>query len=274
MSNVRKYPIIVTGFAAAVAVVALGLFAARPAQASEGWGFGMSFNPTIVPSCTSYNLVPIRVDVPQGKYAGYITGRLSNARANTVRKPAFGVDTVYNVGSPTIGYLIFNPPEGTIDGDILHVSLTLSSTPALVPVVGSFEFSYNCSTGEIMHTAGPTGETINNGYGDKWVVVAAGKDAQGNPEVEAWCIDPQSYYSTVGLTLSKATLAGLPTHPAANRMIDSNNSCLVPVSGYILTNGEYQVTIGPDPNGVISQTIFTGLTPTNVHYYQYNVNQQ
>jgi hypothetical protein len=274
MKTLRQHPIILFGIAAIVVAGVAGLFWARPAQASQGWGFGMSTSPAVVPSCTSYNLIPVRVDVPPGKYAGYVTGRLSNVRAGTVRKPAFGVDTVYNAGTPTIGYLIFNPPEGTQDGDVFHVTLTLSSTPALTPIVGSFEFSYNCSTGEITYTPAPLASTeINNGYGDNLVILAPNKDGFGNPDMEVWCLNPQGYETTAAITLSKATLAGLPAFPATNALIDQNNSCLVHVAAYVLTTGEYQVTIGPDPAGVINQIIFTGLTPTNIHYLKYNVNQ-
>lgn len=273
MKLLRKYPLVVTGFAAAVIAGALGLVAVSPAQASGGWGFGMAYSPSVVASCTSYNIIPVKVDVPEGAYAGYVTGRLSNASAGTVRKPAFGIETVYNVGSPTLGYLIFNPPAGTVDGDILHISLTLSSSPTLTPTVASFEFSYRCSTGEVVHTTSYSGTPINTGYGDTYVILAQGKDAQGSPDVEVWCLDPQGYASTVAMTLSKQTLAGLPAHPTANTLIDKTNSCLVPVSAYVLSTGEYQVTIGPDAYAVVDEIVFAGLTPTNVHFFKYNANQ-
>jgi len=273
MNHSRALRFGVIGAVAALGVTALGLATARPVQASGGWGFGMTYNPPVVGSCTSYNLIPMKVDAPQGAYAGYVTGRLYNDRAGTVRKPAFGPDTVYNVGTPTVGYLIFNPPEGTLDGDTLRVSLTLSSSPALTPVVGSFEFSYNCSTGEIVHTVSYTGDPINMGYGDSLVVLANGMDAQGSPDVEVWCLDPQGWASAIGIMIDKASLAALPAFPAANTTIDKNNSCLVPVGAYVLTTGEYQVTIGPDADGVVNQIIFTGLPPTNVHFLKYNANQ-
>jgi hypothetical protein len=183
------------------------------------------------------------------------------------------MDTVYNAGSPSLGYVIFNPPEGTVDGDVLHVSLTLYDSPAMANRVGSFEFSYRCSNGEVVHTADYSGDPLNIGYGDNLVVVARGKDSEGSPDVEVWCLDPSGYASTIGLKLSKEVLTGLPQVPASNTQIDKNNSCLVPVAAYVLTTGEYQVTIGPDGYGVINQVIFTGLLPTYVYFKRYNVNQ-
>ena len=274
MNNLRKHSLIVTDLLAVAVAGALGLIAARPALASGGWGFGMAYSPSVVASCTSYNIVPVKVDIPEGASTGYITGRLTNTRTGAVRKPALGVETVYNTGSPTLGYLVFNPPEGTLNGDVLHVSLTLSASPALTPTVGGIEFSYRCSTSEVVHTAGYSGGPINTGYGDSLVVLAQGKDSLGGPDVEVWCLDPQGYARTVAMTLSKGTLADLPAYPTANTLIDKNNSCSVPVSAYILTTGEYQVTIGPDPHGVVNQTVFTGLPPSNVHSIQLNVNQQ
>ncbi len=273
MNTLRKYRLMITGFVTVVVAGVLGLVIASPAQAAGGWGFGMPYTPSVVASCTSYNVIPVKVDVPQGSYAGYVTGRLTNTRTGTVRKPVFGVATVYNAGSPTIGYLIFNPPEGTVDGDVLHVSLTLSSSPALTPVVGSFQFSYRCSTGEVVYTTGPVGTPINSGYGDSLVLVTSGKDSSGSPEVQAWCLDPQGYASTVGLTLSKSTLAGLPAHPSTNTLIEHNNTCSVQVTAYLLTSGEYEITIGPDYAGVVNKVTFTGLTPTGVHFLKYNLNQ-
>lgn len=273
MNKKRVLPWIIAGLAAA-SVTALGLLIASPAQAAGGWGFGMAYSPSVVASCTSYNIIPARVDVPSGAYAGYITGRLTNTRAGSVRKPALGVETVYNAGSPTQGYLIFNPPEGTVDGDVLHISLTLYSDPALTRSVGSFDFSYRCSTGEVVHTVGYSGDPINIGYGDNLVVLARGTDAQGSPDVEVWCLDPQGYASTIGMILSKASLSVLPVNPSANTLIDQNNSCLVPISAYLLTTGEYQVTIGPDTAGVVNRVVFTGLSASGVHAVKANLNQQ
>lgn len=272
MNKKRVLPWIIAGIVS-VSVAALGLLIASPAQASDGWGFGIAYSPSVVASCTSYNIIPARVDVPSGAYAGYITGRLSNTRAGSVRKPALGVETVYNAGSPTQGYLIFNPPEGTVEGDVLHVTLTLYSDPALTSQVGSFDFSYRCSTGEVVHTAGYPGDPINIGYGDNLVVLARGADAQGSPDVKVWCLDPQGYASTIGMTLSKASLSGLSVNPSSNTLIDQNNSCLVSVSAYLLTTGEYQVTIGPDTAGVVNQIIFSGLPPTGIHALKTNLNQ-
>jgi hypothetical protein len=252
-------------------VVALGLLAATPALASGGWGFGMGYGPAVVASCSGYNLVAAKVDVPAGSYAGYVTGRLTNPRTNTSRRPTFGVDKVTAAGTPTLTYIIFNPPLGTLDGDVLHVALTLSSSPSMTPVAGSFEFSYRCATGEVIRP--PAVDAINMYYGDTWVALANVQDDQGKPALQIWCLDPlsQPYYK--GLTLTQALFAKVPAHPSVNTLIDKNNTCSVPVAAYVLTTGEYQVTIGPDPYGVINEVVFTGLPPTNVYFVRFNVDQ-
>jgi hypothetical protein len=260
---------------AVVSVAVLGLFSATPASASGGWGFGMSYGPSVVGSCSSYNLVGAVVDIPPKKYAGYVTGRLSNPRTGTSKGPAFGIDTVTAAGTPTLTYIIFYPPTGTVEGDILHVVLTLSAIPA-GPAVGSFAYDYRCSTGEVIRRADADvlkDSVFNPSYGDDYVLADVGKDAYGRPDVELWCLDPSQTPWFKGMTVTKSDLAQMPALPAANALFDKNNSCLVPIAFYVLISGEYQITIGPDPYGVINEIIFTGLPPTNIHFFRYNVNQ-
>jgi hypothetical protein len=275
MKDRRKVLSVVIMSVIAALVAALGMFVATPAQASGGWGFGMGFGPSVVASCSSYNLVAARVDIPAHSYAGYVTGRLSNPRTNTSKGPAFGIDTVTAAGSPTLTYIIFNPPTGTVDGDILHVALALSALPGGTPV-GSFEFSYRCATGEVIRLSDAdvlVSTAINQGYGNDYVLANVGTDALGKPDLQLWCVGLQGAPAYTGMTITRAVVAGLPASLSANTLVDHNNSCSVPVAFYVLTSGEYQVTIGPDPYGVVNEMIFTGLPPTGVHFLRYNVNQ-
>ncbi len=257
---------------AAAAAIGLALVSTAPAAASGGWGFGMSVSPGVLASCTDYNLIPARVDMPDKAYAGYITGLLTNTRTGTARWPIWSPQQLYNVGSVTTGILVFNPPRGTQSGDILHVLMKLSYSPTMYPVVGSFEFDYRCDTGEIIHPA-QISAPINASYGDKNVSLANDVDAQGNPDVQIWCNDPQGATLFKNFAITKALLANYPAKPSANTLIEKNNSCLVTVSAWVLTSGEVMVSIGPNAEGVVDQVFFTGLPPSNVHFFKYNVNQ-
>ncbi len=270
MKHLGKFPSIV-GAALATGVAALALIAATPAQAANSWGFGMAYGPSVMASCNSYNLVPVRVDIPAYAGVGYITGLLTNPRSGFSRRPAFGTDVVSSTGSPQLRYIVFSPPSGTVDGDILHVKLSVSAHPG-GSAVGSFEFSYNCTTGEVIFP--PSVDAINVTYGDQNVALANGTDANGNPDVEIWCKTPQGDMSFMNLAITQEMLASVPETPSVNKLILENNTCLLHVAIYKLTSGEIQVTLGPDVEGQINEVVFTGLPPTNIHFKKYNVNQQ
>jgi hypothetical protein len=254
---------------AVITALAVSLITSTAALASGGWGFGMDYGPSVLASCTTYNFVASRVDIPAGYHVGYVNGVLRNPRTHTSKLPVFGGNSVPTTGSVTLNYIVFQPPLGTIEGDVLHVELTLTAPGG--GTVGSFGFSYNCSTGEVVAPAPVS--ALNIGYGDDLVAVASGVDSAGNPDIEVWCLDPSGRAMYLNMTLTKFSVAGLPTAPPENTLIDKNNSCRVTVAAYVLTSGEFQVIIGPDQDGVINNMIFTGLTPTDLHFQKYNVDQ-
>jgi hypothetical protein len=268
---IRGKRLTVTGATALAvsAVLAASFITASPALASGGWGFGMDYGPSVVASCDNYNFVAARVDIPPKYEVGYVNGTLRNPRTQTSKRPLFGGNQVPATGAPTLAYVIFAAPAGTVDGDVLQVDLTLSAPGG--GVVGRFGFSYRCATGEVIPP--PSIEALNGGYGETLVAVARGVDSQGNAAVDVWCADPDGRPSYINLKLTGTALSSIPAMPDVNTLIDKNNSCRVPVAAYVLTSGEYQIMIGPDHTGVMYVMIFSGLDLSNIHFERYNIDQ-
>jgi hypothetical protein len=73
------------------------------------------------------------------------------------------------------------------------------------------------------------------------------------------------------LSITQDDIAPYVDHPpAANTEIKSSASGKVAL--YVLDTGEFQLNIGPDADGNVHVVIFSGLPPTNIYGYSFNVN--
>lgn len=109
---------------------------------------------------------------------------------------------------------------------------------------------------------------LNPGFGDLTAVIYPW-DGAGNPAIHIYGVNENSQ-GYILLALSEADLADLPKNPPENLLIAQIDN--PPVAVYLLTTGEYQINIGPDAGGEVSEIIFTGLPPVNLQQHSYNIN--
>lgn len=77
--------------------------------------------------------------------------------------------------------------------------------------------------------------------------------------IDIWLVEGDSGRRYVRVT--SAQLAKLPEFPEHNMLIRERG----PVALYKLTSGEYQVNVGPDAEGKVYTTTFTGCPAENVY---------
>jgi hypothetical protein len=111
---------------------------------------------------------------------------------------------------------------------------------------------------------------INPGKGDLEVVLYPGSDDDGNPSIEFYCVNNST--GTYVDEVTVADLQGTPTNPAQNTEVKRITVCSVLAVFYVLTSGEYQVNIGPFPDGKVYEIVFTGMVAGNIKYSEFNVN--
>jgi hypothetical protein len=117
---------------------------------------------------------------------------------------------------------------------------------------------------------GPVSDSINAGLGDLEAQVFEVEDANGDPALNIYEINDESE-GEFALSITLDDLAPYVDHPpAANTEIKSSASGKVTL--YVLDTGEFQLNIGPDADGNVHVVIFSGLPPTNIYGYSFNVN--
>lgn len=80
--------------------------------------------------------------------------------------------------------------------------------------------------------------------------------------IDVWQLDEQGVGRPT-LTISTETLLALPDFPTQNILIARDGLTSV----YKLTTGEYQVNVGPLPDGKVHVIIFDGIPPTHTYGY-------
>jgi hypothetical protein len=113
-------------------------------------------------------------------------------------------------------------------------------------------------------------ESVNPDLGDLIAQVFEVEDANGDPALHIYEINDESE-GEFALAITLDDIAPyIDNPPAANTEIKSSASGKVTL--YVLTTGELQINIGPDADGNVHVVIFSGLPPTNVYGYSFNVN--
>ena len=104
---------------------------------------------------------------------------------------------------------------------------------------------------------------VNGGHGDHIAAVYIDQDDHAKPDLKLYCVTPD-----LGTYAGEITQAMIPaTPPAKDTLIKTFTACSHPVSLYALTTGELQLNFGPDAEGHTAVMTFTGIPPTNIHYY-------
>jgi hypothetical protein len=129
-------------------------------------------------------------------------------------------------------------------------------------LTATYYYTYDCP-----NDAAPD-DRINRHHGDTYAIIYPRRDDAGKPALHIYCVDPAGN-GTLDLTVTQEMFDKVPTPPSENTEVASTK-CLVPVSLYVLTTGEYQINIGPDIEGKMDIVIFTGLPPANVYYNYFN----
>ena len=111
--------------------------------------------------------------------------------------------------------------------------------------------------------------SLNEGLGDLEAQLFNVEDDNGDPALNFYEINDAGA-GKLSLSLTEddlAPFAGNP--PMVNTLLMASDSGKLAV--YILTTGEIQVNIGPDEGGNVWVVIFTGLPPTELYSYSFNV---
>lgn len=90
--------------------------------------------------------------------------------------------------------------------------------------------------------------------------------AAGEQYMDIWQLDEHGN-GQPALSVSAEEINDLPDHPSENTLIDSTSDGFIRV--YKLTTGEFQINIGPLPDGKIHVLIFDQIPPT--HRYGYTI---
>ncbi len=95
------------------------------------------------------------------------------------------------------------------------------------------------------------------------LIAAVYRESNG---INIYCVDDNSN-GFFAMRIDQSTIAGFPSQPAQNTLISSSSGCAV--NFYILTSGEFQINIGPDAGGNVSEMIFDGLNMANLQSRSY-----
>jgi hypothetical protein len=180
---------------------------------------------------------------------------------NPVAQPFSGVGTVNGIWS------------GGASATPTHISLTWIYSYQGVNFYHS-NITFTCSAGAFSNVqylnsslipGALPDDRINYQHGDLYAAAYVRQDVEGNHELHVYCID-SSNRGSIGLVVEWDDLNGaVPTE--GNTLIGQTDACSVDVRVYRLTGGEYQLNIGPDFEGKIYITTWTGL-PITSSYYQ------
>jgi hypothetical protein len=111
-------------------------------------------------------------------------------------------------------------------------------------------------------------DRINPGQGDTYAVVYVRRDGAGRPAIHIYCVNRESR-GYLGLVVTEADLEGIDLTPEQNTLISESDFCNV--AFYVLTSGEYQINIGPNPSGDVRILIFRGLSAASLRFSGYNM---
>jgi hypothetical protein len=95
------------------------------------------------------------------------------------------------------------------------------------------------------------------------------EDDNGDPILHVYEINDAGD-GEFSFAITQADLAPFIDNPPANNT-EIKSSASGKVTLYVLDTGEFQINIGPDEEGNVYVTIFTGLPPTNIYSYTFNV---
>lgn len=153
----------------------------------------------------------------------------------------------------------FPQPQGTVLFiDTLHTHSKEETSDFLYG-------DYTCSDEPVSGEPGrPNDDRANWTFGDLESVMYLRTDENGQPAVHLYCVEDGSV-GVIGLVVTEEDLKGFSQFPSENTLVKSSDVCKV--SFYILTTGEYQVTIGPDALGKIYAIVGTGLEFANRHMH-------
>jgi hypothetical protein len=132
--------------------------------------------------------------------------------------------------------------------------------------LGNGSYRYN-----IIHLVGGCFDPrINYGHGDSFAIVSPKLDEQGRPALDVYCLDELGN-GTLKRTITQDDIDEVAEHPVRNTKIASISGCLVPVSFYRLSTGEFQFNIGPEISGHVTEIIFSSLPPRGVYFRDWNI---
>lgn len=112
----------------------------------------------------------------------------------------------------------------------------------------------------------------NPGHGDDYAILFPASDDIGRPALHIYCVDEKGNgYLGLKVTQEMIDEEGDPEELEENVKVADTDKCRVYVGFYLLTTGEYQVNIGPKPNGDVAVVIFNGMPPNHVYYRDFNI---
>lgn len=110
----------------------------------------------------------------------------------------------------------------------------------------------------------------NPGHGDDYAIIFPASDDIGRPALHIYCVDEKGD-GYLGLKVTQEMIDEYPEELEENVKVADTDTCRVYVGFYLLTTGEYQLNIGPKPNGDVAVVIFDGMPPGNVYYRDFNI---
>jgi hypothetical protein len=249
--------------AALVAVAAVLLGAARPAQANA------------LPPVTCRELNTVTAITPpysDSPAFGYVSLDAGDILKMAVKRTAGGI---------TAWSGIQVDPGGVVDIPIPASVGQTTSGSYVIPAAGNYDVWFHIETIDMYATvktscthpssttAAPTAvptppdDRLNWGVADYLVVLYPGTDAQGSPAIRVFGVgeDGEGIYL---FTITQQDIAAFVDNPPA---VNTPIMTFGDITLYALASGEFQLNIGPDAEGKTQVIIFDSLAPGHVYGY-------
>jgi hypothetical protein len=188
--------------------------------------------------------------------------------------PPYGGEIYIN---PTMDYLLGSAPTSrpwtfTVYDvqSILGAGFTVQDQLANIlahPIIGTTTFdpaAYSPACAALPFI----GDSLNSN-GKLEAQIFNAEDDNGDPILHVYEINDEGE-GEFSFAITQADLAPFIDNPPANNT-EIKSSASGKVTLYVLDTGEFQINIGPDEDGNVYVTIFTGLPPTNIYSYTFNV---
>jgi len=156
----------------------------------------------------------------------------------------------------------------TFTGSPEITSGTVEVQLATNPAVTSGPYTWDCNSQSVIPGSGGgpvfTGDDdrINLSHGELMAVLYARPDRANKPGIHVYGVSSASTGFLLGIYSYSDFEKYLGKPPAENTRIRSIGKSTL----YVLTTGEFQINIGPDEKGEVTQVVFTGVPPTNVYF--------